>query len=53
MVRERNIHNDYLLKEVFSPSCVHALSTQYNITFFHRFSKKKKRDCIYRWKFDT
>jgi len=56
MSTERNIHKDYLQKEMFSPSCVHVLSTQYNITFFHWFSQKRK-ETLYSslkiWHIDT
>jgi hypothetical protein len=46
MVTERNIHNDYLQKEMFSPSCVHVYLRSITL-HFSTDPVKKKRDTVF------
>lgn len=46
MVTEPNIHNDYLQKEMFCPSCVHAYLHSITL-YFSTYPVKKKRDIVF------
>ena len=46
MVTERNIHNNYLQKEMFSPSCVHVYLPSITL-LFSTDPVKEKRDTVF------
>jgi hypothetical protein len=46
MVTKRSIHNYYIQKEMFSPSCVHIYLRTVTLHFFTD-PVKKKRDTLY------